>query len=117
MPDQPKDQAVCPMGVDPISAIGVLIAKVDGNTELTQCIARKMDVHAESHKVIDQHMSDVRRVLFERDGLTDQARDCKNFRLGQDKQSISWPVWVGAIGGALAALAVIAQVLVMIFHK
>ena len=97
--------------------IGALSAKIDANTELTHCISRKLDVHAESHKVIDQHMIDVRRVLFDRDGVLDQVRDCKNFRAGQAKAGPEWAGWIAAIGGVLAALAVIAQVLVMIFHK
>ena len=97
--------------------IGALSAKIDANTELTHCISRKLDVHAESHKAIDQHMSDVRRVLFDKDGVLDQVRDCKNFRAGQEKAGPAWAGWIAAIGGALAALAVIAQVLVMIFHK
>jgi len=109
--------ASCPISADPLSAIGVLITKVDANTELTQCLGRKLDVHAESHKEIDRHMADVRRVLFERDGLADQARDCKNFREGQSNQGRAWPAWVAAIGGALASLVMIWQVLVMIFHK
>ncbi len=104
--------------INDVSArLGTLTAKIDANTELTHCISRKMDVHAESHKAIDRHMEDVRRVLFEKDGVLDQVRDCKNFREGQAKAGNAWPTWIAAIGGALAALAVIAQVLVMIFHK
>ena len=69
MPDQPTNQAVMPDIRRPDSAaIGVLIAKIDANTEFTHCISRKLDVHAESHKAIDRHMDDVRRVLFEKDG-------------------------------------------------
>ena len=74
-----------------MSAIGVLIAKVDANTELTHCVSRKLDVHAESHKAIDRHMEDVRRVLFEKDGVLDQVRDCKNFREGQQKAGPAGP--------------------------
>ena len=120
MPNEHSPQQVpngCPISADPLSAIGVLIAKVDNNTELTQCLGRKMDVHAESHKAIDQHISDVRHILFDKDGVLDQVRDCKNFRAGQEKAGPAWAGWVAAIGGALAALAVIAQCLVMVFHK
>jgi hypothetical protein len=99
------------------SRLHALEKKIDANTELTQCVSRKMDVHAESHKAIEQHMSDVRRVLFEKDGVLDQVRDCKNFRAGQDKIWPAWSGWIAAIGGIIAGVAVVAQVLVMIFHK
>ena len=120
MPNEHAPQQVpngCPISADPMSAIGVLIAKVDANTELTHCVSRKLDVHAESHKEIDRHMADVRRVLFDSEGIVSQARDCKNFREGQQKIWPAWSGWIAAIGGAIAALAVVAQVLVMIFHK
>ena len=115
--DQKPSPAGCPVSADPMSPLGVLIAKMDANTELTQTLARKLDVHAESHKAIDRHIDDVRRVLFDPEGIVSQARDCKNFRAGQDKIWPAWSGWIAAIGGAIAALAVVAQVLVMVFHK
>ena len=114
---QPAESPRCPMAVDPLSAIGLLKASVEANTEMTREVSEKLNVHTESHKRIDKHMADVSRVLFDRDGVCDQARDCKNFREGQAEAGHAWPIWVAAIGGVVGSLAALGTMATMFLHK
>lgn len=103
--------------------------KLDMNTRVTNSINDKLNVHMESHKAIDQHVADVRRVVFqEPEGLIGKARDCWNFQSwvkdqfkSLDKvhrlQSNSLLAWIGIGLSGLTLLVLIATALVAFFHK
>ena len=96
--------------------LSVLSSELRANTSVTQAINTQLAVHAKDHERIDQHIIDVKRVLFtgteKEPSLVSEAVRNQIFRDQVATAKLSFVQWSGVVGSIVAGLAAIALVIV-----